>query len=210
MWRITTEDLILLGFDMKPIGKANDEPIASNAAGLHINPLEFLAVIINLWLAIKLITTELPCPTGYIIDLLSDNTTALSWMHVAATTPNPDLQQLARFASALLVQAARVLTRVQPRHLPGDQNDEADTLSRRSKTGQVPSWAAVISQHFPLTTCRICLLPRELLLSLASLISSPKTEVTFDQVTTELLTLDLSFLPAGSTNCSLLSSLQPL
>jgi hypothetical protein len=48
MWRITTEDLILLGFDIKPIGKVNDEPTACNATGLHINPFEFLAVIINL------------------------------------------------------------------------------------------------------------------------------------------------------------------
>jgi hypothetical protein len=210
MWRITTEDLILFGFDMKPIGKANDEPITSNATGLHINPLEFLAVIINLWLALKLITEAPSCPTGYIIDLLSDNTTALSWMHAAATTPNPDLQQLARFAFALLVHAARVLTRVQPRHLPGDQNNKADTLSRRSKTGLVPSWEAVILQQFQLTTCQICLLPRRLLSSLASLISSPRIEATFDQVTTELLTLDVSFLPAGLTKCSLLSSLQLL
>jgi hypothetical protein len=106
MWRITTEDLLLFGFDMKPSGKANNEPITSNSKGLHINPLEFLAVIINLWLALKLITEAPPCLTGYIINLLLDNTTALSWMHVAATTPNPELQQLARFASALLMHAA--------------------------------------------------------------------------------------------------------
>ena len=210
MWRVTREDLILFGFNMKTIGPASDEPTTQDATGLHINPLEFLAVIINLWLALKIIHDGSLCPTGYIIDLLSDNTTALSWMHVAATTPNPELQQLARFASALLVQAARLLTRVQPLHLPGILNEEADTLSRRSKHGHVPSWAHVISQHSQLTTCRICLLPRALLSSLASLLSSPRTEVTFDRVTTELLTLDLSFLPAGSTKCSLLSSLQPL
>jgi hypothetical protein len=210
MWRVTREDLILFGFNMKAIGPASDKPTTSDAQGLHINPLEFLAVIINPWLALKIIHDGSSCPTGYIIDLLSDNTTALSWMHVAATTPNPELQQLACFASALLVQAARLLTRVQPLHLPGIQNEEADTLSRRSKNGLVPSWEHVILQHCQLTTCQIRLRPRELLSSLASLLSSPKTEVTFHRVTTELLTLDLCFLPAGSTKCSLLSSLQPL
>jgi hypothetical protein len=189
---------------------ASDEPIAPDAKGLHIKPLEFLAVIINLWVALKLIGEGDLCLTGFVIDLLSDNTTCLSWMHVAATTPNPELQQLARFASALLVQAACLLTCLQPLHLPGIENDKADTLSRRSKSGRVPTWGHAMLQHSPLMTCQICLLPRKLLSSLASTISLHKTEVTFDQVTTELLTLGLSFLPGGSTKCSLLSSLQPL
>jgi hypothetical protein len=91
---------------MKTIGPASDEPTTSDAHGLHINPLKFLAIIINLWLALKIIHDGSLCPTGYIIDLLSDNTTALSWIHAAAMTPNPDLHQLAHFASALHVQAA--------------------------------------------------------------------------------------------------------
>jgi hypothetical protein len=79
----------------------------SAAQGLHINPLEFLAFIINLWLALKIIGGDPICMSGFIIDLLSDNITALSWMHVAATTPNPELQQLAHFASALFEQEQR-------------------------------------------------------------------------------------------------------
>jgi hypothetical protein len=209
MWRVTREDLIAFDFHMKTIGMSTDKPTDPAAQGLHINPLEFLAVIINLWLALKIIGDNPLCLTGSIIDLFSDNTTTLSWMHVAATTPNHELQQLARFASALLVQAARLLTRVQPLHIPGIENEEADTLSQRSKSGRVPTWAHVLSQHCQLRTCRICLLLRELLSTLSFLISSRKTEVTFDRVTTELLTLDLSFLPAGLTKCSLLSSLQP-
>jgi hypothetical protein len=106
--------------------------------GLHINLLEFLAVVINLWLALNIISTGSMCPTGYILDLLLDNTTALSWMYVTATTQNPDLQQLAHFASALLVQAARLLTCVQPLLLL------ADTLSQGSKAGLIPSWEHII------------------------------------------------------------------
>jgi hypothetical protein len=160
MWRVTREDLVLLGFNMKTIGPKTDEPTDPANSGLHINPLEYLAAIINLWLALKCISlSAVLCQTGYILDLQSDNTTALSWTHVAATTPDPLLQQMARFCSSLLVQAARLLTRVQPSHIAGKLNFEADTLSRRSKSGQVPSWEHVISQHFPLRTCRICLLP---------------------------------------------------
>jgi hypothetical protein len=210
MWRVTHEDLVVSGFHMKTIGMSTDEPTDPAAQGLHINPLEFLAVIINLWLALKIIGDDPLWLTGTIIDLLSDNTAALSWIHIAAITPNPELQQLACFASALLVQAAWLLTRVQPLHIQGKENEEADTLSRWSKNGQVPTWEHVISQHYQLTTCRICLLPRELLSTLASLISSRKTQVTFDRVTAELLTLPLSFLPPGSTKCNLLSSLQQL
>jgi hypothetical protein len=116
---------------------------------------------------------------------------------------------MARFCSSLLVQAARLLTRVQPSHIAGKLNFEADTLSRRSKSGQVPSWELVISQHSPLQTCRICLLPPKLLSKLASTISSPQIEVTFDAVMTDLLTLDLDFLPIGSLAKDLTSSLQP-
>ncbi len=209
MWRVTREDLLAFGFNMKSIGPATNEPTDPAQQGLHINPLEFLAAIINLWLALKCISLGLPCSTGTILDLLSDNTTALSWTHVAATTPNPDLQQLARFASALFVQAARLLTRVQPSHIPGLLNEEVDTLSLCSKSGQIPSWELVISQHCLLQTCRICLLPRKLLYTLAHTISSPQTAVIFDEVTTDLLTLDLNFLPIGSLAKDLTSSLQP-
>ena len=144
MWRITREDLVASAFHMKTIGMSTNKLTYPAAQGLHINPFEFLAVIINLLLALRIIGKDPLCLTGTIIDLLSDNTTALSWMHVVATTPNPELQQLARFASALLVQAARLLTCVQPLHIPGKENGKADTLSQRSKNGQVPTCEHVI------------------------------------------------------------------
>jgi hypothetical protein len=111
MWRLARDDLLLLGFPLKLVTSTDGEP-ESDAAGLHINPLEFIGCIVNLWLLLRLIKTLPPCETGYIIDLLSDNTSALSWLKVTAATRNPDLQPLARFASALLVQASRLLTRV--------------------------------------------------------------------------------------------------
>jgi hypothetical protein len=82
-----------------------------DAAGLHINPLEFIAAIINLWLLLKCIQHLSP-----IVDLWSDNTSALSWMKVTAATRNPDLQPLARFALALLVQTSRCGPGFESRH----------------------------------------------------------------------------------------------
>jgi hypothetical protein len=114
---------------MKVIDKYAQEPLYASTDGLHINPLEFLAVIINMWLVVKLIMALPLLPTGYIINLLLDNTSALSWMRFTAQTRDPRLQPLARFASLLLVAASRLLTRVQPKHIPGDDNLEADTLS---------------------------------------------------------------------------------
>jgi hypothetical protein len=47
MWRVTCEDLIKSGFYMKSIGQSTDEPTDPTTQGLHINPLELLAIIIN-------------------------------------------------------------------------------------------------------------------------------------------------------------------
>ena len=58
--------------------------------GLHISPLEFIAIIINLWLALKLITESLPLVTdGYISRLLSDNINAISWMQATGKCRDP-------------------------------------------------------------------------------------------------------------------------
>jgi hypothetical protein len=206
-WRVTREDLVLLGFNMKHINKYQQEPLDAQTAGLHINPLEYLAAIVNLWLVLKLVVLLPPLLTGYIVDLLSDNTSALSWMHLTAQTRDPRLQPLARLTSTMLVRARCHLTRVQPKHIPGDDNFEADTLSR-SENGRTPSWERVISRCSQLRPCQICLLPPELLSSLAGLISSGLTEDTYESLTTRLLTLAFVTLPAGSTPSALTSSLR--
>ena len=53
-----------LGFKMKHIAKYAQEPLDASPNWLHINPLEFLAVIVNMWLVVKLIMSLPPVRTG--------------------------------------------------------------------------------------------------------------------------------------------------
>jgi hypothetical protein len=205
MWRFTRADLLYFGFTLKPLHGKTGEP-TSDAEGLHINPLEFIACIVNLWILLKLAQTLPALTTGYIIDLLSDNTSALSWMSYTAATRDPRLQPLARFSSALLVHTHTFLMRVQPKHIPGKINDEADALSR-FQNGRFTSWEDVMQQCSHLRSCRICLPPPELLFVLADLTSSRPIAGTYVAVTTHLLTLALDFLPPGSNLRALRSSL---
>ena len=199
LWRITSQDLQAMGFDMKPVDNFTSEP-TGQAKGLHINPLEYVAALINLWISLTQIIDAGDRDGGYILQLNSDNTTALAWMSEAARTPDPLLQGLARLGSAMLVAAARSLTKVIPTHIAGKQNTEADALSRPSDlySNQVPSLASVINQWPNLQMCRTCLLPTELLQSIAVATSSPKTVGSFDDLMTKLLTLRPKYLSTGA------------
>ena len=109
------------------------------------------------------------------------------------------LQGLARIGAALLVRAAELLTKVSPKHFPGDQNVVADALSR-PPTRASPNQNVldcVIAQWSQLDKCRICLLPFKLLSEIASVISSRATAVQYEVLTTNLLTLELDILDLG-------------
>jgi hypothetical protein len=196
MWRVMRDALLQYGFPMQHIDTAG-EPVDFDNKGLHINPLEFIAIIINVWLALKLIETYPHIATGYIVALLSDNTSAISWLRTAGKCWDPAVRRLARLASALLIRACSLTTLFNSRHIPGKQNDEADCLSRLVRKS-VPSWDYVITQCCRLRICRICLLPPELLSTIAEILSSPPTEATYEDVTTQLLSLELIILPLGS------------
>jgi len=139
LWRVMRADLVAAGFNMKTVDAASEEPDKQEGEGLHINPLEFLATIINLWITLWLLQWSDERVGGYILELLSDNTTALSWMSVASQTPDPLLQGLARFGATLLIEARNLLTKVCPQHIAGKLNDEADALSRTDpETKEIP------------------------------------------------------------------------
>jgi hypothetical protein len=135
--------------------------------------------------------------TGYIITLLSDNTSAISWLRTAGRCQDPGVRRLARLASAFLVRACSLTTLFQSLHIPGKQNDEADCLSRLVRE-LIPSWDYVITRCSQLLTCRICLLPPELLSVIAEILLSPPIEETYEDVTMRLLSLELVILPLGS------------
>ena len=83
-WRLTRQDLVDHGFPMKMVDKWSSEPQYTNDKGLHINPLEYVAALINLWISIFCIRALPRREGGYILQLNSDNTTALAWMSIAA------------------------------------------------------------------------------------------------------------------------------
>ena len=192
LWRLARETLVEAGFNMREIHIPSNEP---GVEGLHINPLEYVGALINLWLAIKCVMIHGPIVGGYILALFADNTTALSWMSTAARTKNPLLQGLARLGSALLVHAAALLTKVCPVHIAGIKNGTADALSRPQKGDNDlgNSLGTAIATWSQLQTCRICLLPFDLLSKIASVISSPPIGAQYDIITTELLTLEPNF-----------------
>ena len=196
MWRVMRDALLAYGFPMQHVDTAG-EPVDFDAQGLHINPLEFIAIIINVWIALKLLATCPKMATGYIVILLSDNTSAISWLRTAGKCRDPGVRRLARLASAFLVRGCTLTTLFQSCHIPGPQNDEADCLSRLVKK-LTPSWDYVTTQCSQLETCRICLLPQELLSMIAEILLSPLTEATYDDITTQLLSLELVILPLGS------------
>ena len=89
------ETLVQAGFDMREIEISSTDP---GTSGLHINPLEFIGCLINLWITLKCIMLLGLLAGGYVIGLLADNTTALSWMSTAARTHEKSF--VARFGSS--------------------------------------------------------------------------------------------------------------
>jgi hypothetical protein len=139
-WRVMRDDLVTLGFPVKIINRYQQEPLDGEDPVLHINPLELLGAIINVWLIIVWRKHAAPLSSGFVVDLWSDNTTSLAWLSLCATTRDPHLQPLTRLASALIVHAGINLTKIQLHHIPGVLNIEADALSRLHKqSGQIPS-----------------------------------------------------------------------
>jgi hypothetical protein len=84
-WQLTKDDLKGLGFHIKVVEALTGKP-TPDQAGLHINPLEFIATIINMWLMLVMIKFLPDCATGYVVDILSDNTSALLWLKLTDCT----------------------------------------------------------------------------------------------------------------------------
>ncbi len=73
---------------------------------LHINILELIALIINIWLTLVSIIQHGNIPRGHIIAMLADNTSALSWMRYASRTKHPVVCKLSRFIMDLTLSCS--------------------------------------------------------------------------------------------------------
>jgi hypothetical protein len=193
MWRLSRDDLVRAGFNMKAIDEDTCEPDGSSA-GLHINVLEFIALLIELWFVIASIRDRGPITGGYIVSLVGDNTSALSWLRYAARSHRPVVRALARFGMQLTLSCPFPL-KIFGKHLSGKLNKGADALSRPQ---EFPTWASAIAQHSPLALCQPCRVPFELLVTLASVTTAAETGEAYEPEMTKLLTLVLTTLSVGS------------
>jgi hypothetical protein len=122
---------------------------------LHINILEMIALIINIWLALVFITQHGDIPGGHIIAMLADNTSALSWMQYASQTKHPTVSELSCFILDLTLSCS-ICHKLSGLHLQGILNIGADKLSRFEPPpkGGGRTLASVIAQHSTLATCQ--------------------------------------------------------
>jgi hypothetical protein len=165
-------------------------------AALHINVLEFVGIIINLWIAITLLRTQPERVGGHVIDVLADNTSALSWLRHAARARRPAVQNLAYLCQCLLLfSQTSDYASFLGTHIPGKDNGEADALSRPETHGTLDSAIAAFSR---LQTCRVFLLPSSLLSLIARTTSSPAIGDGLANETMNLLRLEPRSFPPGS------------
>jgi hypothetical protein len=197
MWRLTLGDFHTCGLPNK-LGKwTNPQDYGSNVYpdNPHINILEFIALIVKIWICARQIHTAvttpnhpntfaLPPPGGHRIAALANNTSALSWLRYATRTRRVPVRQLARLLTAFLsFPFPTSQFQINGKHLAGIENKGADHLSRFKK---LPSWASAMENCAPLRTLRVCLLLRELLSVIASSVSQKQTGDWFKTAATRL------------------------
>jgi hypothetical protein len=195
MWRLTRDNLLASGFDMRKIDKAGEDLLMYEKDCPNV--LELVAIIINTWIILKRMQ-QLEVPVGgWIVSILADDTSALSWFHFAARNHRSIIvQNLTMFCQALIsLSHTDHLVRFQGSHIPGVANDEADALSRPTIH---PSVASATKAYSRLQTCRFLLLPSGLLSTLGRITSWDSTEAALVNKRTTLLTAELHFLPLGS------------
>jgi hypothetical protein len=196
MWRIRASELEAAGFDLSIVRQINTSLQDFPVHATHINVLEFVAIIVNLWFMLHFVRQQAPPPGGHVVAIVADNTSALSWLRFAARQRSPPIRHLALFCHSLLTlsQTSEFLT-VEPIHIPGQENSVADILSRPEIASTLD---IAIEQCPPLQTCHACQVPYALLSYVSRLLSATQTGDQFVQKTTELLTVEPTILPLGA------------
>jgi len=192
MWQVTKEEHTTLGFIMAK----NSEPGPDDPPNiLHINVLEFMALLVNVWFALAMCTGNDPThQRQHIRNCWSDNTLALSWMVHAGCAKKPHSCQLARFLQALFTLSP-ICFQFHSHHILGHSNKSADILSWPSCA---KSWGSII-RHWPhdLFPCRPYLVPHRLLSKLLGCTASTGIEAMSIAKTITQSTPKLRILPPG-------------
>lgn len=214
VWRLTRDDMVTMKFKMEELDdegrernrwcKAQDLP-AGHEELLHINPLEFIAIIINVWFAITIIRKAPIREGGHHILIRADNTSALSWLKYAARSHRPHIRNLAYFLHGfILFSQTSEDVNITGQHLPGIENKEADAVSRPEL---YPSLGSAIEAFSPLQTCQPYRIPCGVLSTLARWTSLPEIEAKFEPEMTNLLSLEPEPFPPGAINTALASGI---
>jgi len=204
MWRLSISDLVACSlpvFSRNNVHNYFEQTV--EACPVHINILEFVAIIIDLWFIIRHLEQQHSTdpqsspPGGHRILALADNTSALSWLQYATRTRRPVVRHMARFLTAFLSSPFPAqFVCVQGRHLAGKLNVDADLLSCFKLA---PLWESALLNSSNLAPLPTCLLPRKILLLLAFLVEQEPTEAWFASAMTTLWTAELQPFAHGSS-----------
>jgi len=214
LWRLTHDDMKLAGFNMQELDSDQQERYryckkenlpAGHEEWLHINPLEFIAIIINVWFVILFIRKDPDRPGGHHILVRADNTSALSWLRYAARSQRRMIRNLAYFLHGLILfsQTAQYAN-FNGKHIAGQDNSEADGVSRPEL---YPSLASAIAAFSPLRTCQPFRIPFGLASTLARWITYEKIEAQHVAEMTNLLKLEPTPFEPGAIDKALASGL---
>ena len=167
------------------------------AQNLHINIKEFLALFINTYFNMisfldmfKNKTLQPPLSTldGWIFHLFSDNTSSISWMTHASRSREPAVVRLSHLLSLLIFKFNETSPSVfQPLHIPGDQNGEADALSRMKI---YPTYSDAFTTYPSLSSLTPLRPPSSLISLLKRTISGHSNEEQTKKTMTKLLRLE--------------------
>jgi hypothetical protein len=203
MWKLTSRDLISLGYTIPRttqecklvkhgLPTMDDDTDAS--LPMHINVLEFVALLINVWFIVRWAIRCNPNTPELIIRMRTDNSSALSWLQYAARSKRRVIRRLARMFQSLLTCSPLPL-QLQSDHIQGERNHNADLLSRQTLAN---SWESVIELSNPsLATYQACPVPSELLSQILQTYRSDWIGAELVEAMTRLWTIELSILPAG-------------
>jgi hypothetical protein len=196
-WRISVTRL--LG-DIK-IPSANSQ---SSPEDPHINILEFVGIIINIYLAIlkvillKKLSKNYQYNQGFILHCFADNTSALSWLRHSSRSHCTRTRNLAQFLLSMLFHANDFIAiTVQGFHVKGINNGQADALSRPQL---FPTFNDVFEEFSDLKGIPAYRLPSKLIAEIRQCLSSKLTKAPSRKTMSNLLKVDVRSLRLTAKN----------